>query len=49
MMEWLAGILVTFVICLIVQCVRLFLSDCDLELQWAEMFGYSTGKVFKRF
>ena len=31
------------ILCLIVLAVMLFLSDCDLQLKWAEKFGHSTG------
>jgi hypothetical protein len=34
-------------IVVIVQLVRLALSDCDLSLQWAEKFGKSVGKIRK--
>lgn len=44
-MEWFSGILIFFVTCLVVQFVRFFLSDSDLQLQWAEMFGNSTGTL----
>lgn len=44
-MDWFSGILIFFVTCLVVQFVRLFLSDSDLQLQWAEIFGYSTGTL----
>ncbi|XP_062590643.1 dehydrogenase/reductase SDR family member 7-like [Saccostrea cucullata] len=44
-MDWLSVIVMLLVVGMIVQCVRLFLSDCDLELQWAEKFGYATGTL----
>ena len=37
------GLLLLCVTCLIVLAVMLFLSDCDLQLMWAEKFGHSTG------
>ena len=33
------------VVCLLVQILRLVFTDCDLQLQWAEKFGKSTGIV----
>nr|XP_022335139.1 dehydrogenase/reductase SDR family member 7-like [Crassostrea virginica]XP_022335140.1 dehydrogenase/reductase SDR family member 7-like [Crassostrea virginica] len=38
-------LLLLCVTCLIVLAVMLFLSDCDLQLKWAEKFGHSTGSL----
>ena len=42
-MEWLTLLQLGVVLYIIIQLVRLLLADCDLQLQWAEKFGNSTG------
>ncbi|XP_046567150.1 dehydrogenase/reductase SDR family member 7-like [Haliotis rubra] len=43
-LELLVSAVVTVVV---VQVLRLFFADCDLTLQWAEMFGRSPGEACK--
>ena len=49
MMDWYIILVLSIVLFLLVlflvQIVRFFCADCDLQLQWAEKFGKSTGKL----
>lgn len=42
-MDWCTCLELVFVAYFIIQLVRLVFADCDLQLQWSEMFGKSTG------
>lgn len=52
MMDWYIILVLSIVLFLLVlflvQIVRLFCADCDLQLQWAEKFGKSTGVLVKK-
>lgn len=48
-MDWCTLIEIAFILYLAIQLLRLVLSDCDLQLQWAEKFGKSTGDDISHF
>ncbi|KAH3859181.1 dehydrogenase/reductase SDR family member 7-like [Dreissena polymorpha] len=47
-MDWFTAIEFLLIIYLVVQLLRLLIADCDLQLQWAEKFGKSTGVLARK-
>jgi hypothetical protein len=43
-MDWCTLIEIVVVAYIAIQILRLIFADCDLQLQWAEKFGRSTGE-----
>ena len=43
-MDWCTILELCVIAYLLVQILRLIYTDCDLQLQWAERFGKSTGQ-----
>ena len=43
-MDWCTILELCVIAYLLVQILRLVYTDCDLQLQWAERFGKSTGQ-----
>ena len=43
-MDWCTILELCVIAYLLVQILRLAYTDCDLQLQWAERFGKSTGQ-----
>lgn len=48
MMDWCTTIELVAVTYIVIQLVRLALADCDLQLQWADKLGKSTGVLARK-
>lgn len=47
-MDWCTIIEIVVVAYIAIQILRLIFADCDLQLQWAEKFGRSTGSLARK-
>lgn len=47
-MDWCTLVWIAFVTYIVTQLFRLIFADCDLQLQWSEKFGKSTGVLGRK-